>query len=412
MNVERYIKYFLGGLTGIVLLITGWGIYVNVASNLNIEDKLAKKYVALRVEKAGKHAMKAVLNNVDTKVTALWKSDIEAEMTGTISKVYVKEGDKVEEGQPLCEITNHDILGQIAAAEASIAEAQADYVNALQRANRYIELVEYDAVSRIDYDTAIASRDAAQARLNNRIAQREILETQKGKLVVKAPGKGTILKTYTKFGAYIKQGQPLVLMAATSDKEAIMVLSEKNIELLDLKKNDGKVFVLEVRPETLVQRAYPYFGAERKKSGLKQNQFLITVTSITPEYNDENMAKKVIWKFVEGGEILEPTMYQNTRLIRGNSEEMLSVPIEAVNDFYNNHDNYVFTIDENNCLVKRFVETGVFDETYVEIKSGLTEGELVVVSDVRGLEHGMRVKPELVETGEKTYEENSKTLTK
>lgn len=390
-----------------VILIVGWGMYVNVASSLNIDEKVSRKYVVLRAEKAERRDMNAVISNLDMRVINLWKSDIEAQMTGTISHVFVKAGDSVEADQPLCEITNHDVLGQIAAADASVAEAEADYINAMQRANRYIELVQSDAISRADYDTAIAARDAAQARLSNRKAQREILETQKGKLVVRAPEKGVVLKIYAKFGAYIKQGQPLVLLSDVNNLETETRIFTDSVELLGMNENDGKLYILEVKPEPLYQRAYPYFYTEKRNDTLKFNQFYITVSSITPKIGDKTTdLKRVVWKFVAGGDLLEPTIYRDVKITKKDSANVLAVPIAAVNDYYNEKDNYVYTIDDDSCLVKKFVTTGISDDTYVEIKSGIKEGDTIIISDRQELEPGMRVKVEVVNSKRSSQKED------
>ena len=49
----------------------------------------------------------------------------------------------------------------------------------------------------------------------------------------------------------------------------------------------------------------------------------------------------------------------------------------------------VFVIDEDNRIHERTVETGVVGDRYIEILSGLSEGELVITGNMDGLEDGM-----------------------
>ena len=68
----------------------------------------------------------------------------------------------------------------------------------------------------------------------------------------------------------------------------------------------------------------------------------------------------------------------------------MSVPVSAV---LGTSQPAVFVFREGGTLERRQVKTGLTDGTYVEILSGLKEGETVVTSVTQGLNETMKVSP-------------------
>ena len=57
--------------------------------------------------------------------------------------------------------------------------------------------------------------------------------------------------------------------------------------------------------------------------------------------------------------------------------------------------NKEFVVDEQNIIHARTVETGAVADKYIEILSGISEGEVVVTGNFEGLEDGMQVDIEI-----------------
>lgn len=53
--------------------------------------------------------------------------------------------------------------------------------------------------------------------------------------------------------------------------------------------------------------------------------------------------------------------------------------------------NLVFVVNSDGEIEKRKVETNIYDDKYIEILSGLSEGETVVIENFDGLEDGVKV---------------------
>ena len=74
------------------------------------------------------------------------------------------------------------------------------------------------------------------------------------------------------------------------------------------------------------------------------------------------------------------------------------MPLAAMID---SNDDAVFVVTTENKLERRSVKRGTDDGNFVEILSGLSEGETVITSAAEGLENGMKVTVTLTEGEDK-----------
>ena len=72
------------------------------------------------------------------------------------------------------------------------------------------------------------------------------------------------------------------------------------------------------------------------------------------------------------------------------ADNVLLVPVEAINT--DREGSFVYAV-ENGLLIRKSVEIGVTSDDEAEIRSGLSEGDLIVLSAAAGLQEGMQVTP-------------------
>jgi multidrug efflux pump subunit AcrA (membrane-fusion protein) len=82
-------------------------------------------------------------------------------------------------------------------------------------------------------------------------------------------------------------------------------------------------------------------------------------------------------------------MYAEVNLGLDRRVHVMTIPITAV------HDEKVFVVAADNRVEIRGVETGMQTADNVEIRSGLKEGEMVVVGNTAGLRAGAAVTPKI-----------------
>jgi len=82
----------------------------------------------------------------------------------------------------------------------------------------------------------------------------------------------------------------------------------------------------------------------------------------------------------------------NVEIVADKRENVLTVPENAV--FEINRQQYVFTIEDGKAKLTR-VQTGLEGEKYIEVVSGLAEGDLVITSPAKEIEDGKAVNTHL-----------------
>ena len=93
--------------------------------------------------------------------------------------------------------------------------------------------------------------------------------------------------------------------------------------------------------------------------------------------------------------LLMPGMYAETTLTLEAKDNVLSVPLEAVN--HEGDQTTVDVVSPANKVEVRVITVGLETSTDAEVVSGLAEGEAVIVSDRSGLKPGQEVRPQAVQ---------------
>jgi RND family efflux transporter MFP subunit len=93
---------------------------------------------------------------------------------------------------------------------------------------------------------------------------------------------------------------------------------------------------------------------------------------------------------------IDPGMYANTQLQLGHVENVLTIPVEAL--VLRGAKEVVYVVDDENHVRERTVQLGLEGSQLAEIKSGLGEGEHVIVGGQGKYQEGELVRPVLTPT--------------
>lgn len=119
-------------------------------------------------------------------------SEVRPQVSGIIRERQFEEGSSVEAGQPLYEIEPDTYAAAVTAAQAGVAQAQANYDLAVREAQRAEELFSNNTASGQRRDSAIATRDAANAALQLAQAQLQSAKIDLERTTIRAPIAGVI----------------------------------------------------------------------------------------------------------------------------------------------------------------------------------------------------------------------------
>jgi len=394
VDAQKYLKIAIIGVICVVVSVVTYGIYINDASRRHIEKMEAAQYTVLPVARTGYRDFHAFAEEINFTVRAPWTIDVSAQYEGVLSDVRVVKSQRVEEGEVLATMTNNDLLAQTASAEADIEAARAQFINAEQTANRYKQLVEHNAISMQEYDSAVAQRDAALAQMESRISKRDLMLSEQSKMTITAPRAANIIQVYREAGRYVRAGEGIFMLSDLHNLMGRSVMAhDKFQQLLSV----GDRFILEIQPHRLTNKAYPFGETSLPKTTLKLNQFYMELVSVVPDANADTDFHEVVWRVENPTSVLEPTYYDSVRIMSMNTIRKLAIPSRAVQKDVKTGNHFVYTLSDESRLVRREITCGIEGDGLTEIVSGLSEGEPVVVADPSVYTEGMKV-------GAKEYE--------
>ena len=145
------------------------------------------------------------------RLAATRTAQVRARVAGIILKRVYTEGTDVQQGDVLFEIDPAQLEAKLNAAEASLAKAEADALNASETAKRYTELRQKKTISQQDVDTAVASERATAAAVLEARANVASARLDLGYATVRAPISGRAGRALVTEGALVGQSDATLL---------------------------------------------------------------------------------------------------------------------------------------------------------------------------------------------------------
>ena len=270
------------------------------------------------------------------------KIPLNFQIPGTVTKIYVDEGDHVKKGQVLAEIDETSLKSTY---NASLAMQN----QALDAYNRLKLVYDQGSLPEIKWEEVKSKLEQANSM---EIVSKENLK--KCKLI--APSNGIIGSKNVEVGA--TSNPAISALDLITINNVYVKISVPENEINKLKKNqEAKV--------TIGALGHSSYKAKVDKIGVMANQLSKTY--------------EVKLLMTNPGLIIKPGMVCNIEITVPTDNENITIPIQSIQKDYNG-DEYVYVIDKNtNKANKVIVKTGEILQNKVQILSGISKGELVVV---------------------------------
>ncbi|MBR6802953.1 MAG: efflux RND transporter periplasmic adaptor subunit [Kiritimatiellae bacterium] len=378
----------VAGTIGAVLLtasafILGWAAQMIYAQSQEDKQKEAataaqmamamSRPVSVETERVAKRDMNPPQSFMG-HVEPIEVVDLRAQIDGTIAEVAFKEGSIVQAGDVLFLIDARVYEARVKQAEAALAKATA----ASENADRYyarISKVDKRSVTEAEIDQAYANMLEARAAIKQCEADLANAQINLGYTQITAPISGRIGKSLLKKGDYVApsmgalariiQTDPVRVAFSVSDKIFLdgRRISQEN-DLGDrvraqLRLADGSIYSQEGSPD--------FFDNEMDSS----------TASLLVRYSFPNPKQELL-----------SNAYVTVLLSDRMAQPRLAIPADAV--LANATGDYVF-VNVNGVAERRIVKLGELQAGYVEILSGLEEGEEVVTVGVVNISEGSKL---------------------
>ena len=342
--------------------------------------------------------------------------DIGAQITGTVARVPVAEGQAVKAGDVLIELVSTELQSAQRQAELAVTQAQGRLrqLNDLQgpvvqqtlrqaqasldtaRASwqRSLALFEQGFIGQAALDESRKALALADAQVL--AAQKQVASTQAGGAehslavgavaeaqanaevvsakaryaVIKAPVSGQLIGRNVEVGDVVQAGKVLMTLSPEGATQLVVQIDEKNLRLIAL----GQQALASAD-------AYPH------------QQFKAQVAYINPGINAQTGAVEVKLDVLESVQTLRQDMTVSVDMEVARKPQALALPVSQVNDI-NGPAPWVWLLDAGHA-VRRPVRLGLRGGAWVEVLDGLREGDAVIAMPntlTNALREGQRVR--------------------
>lgn len=426
---KRSIYWLVGGTIGLLSILIG----MQKAGMLG-GDKDTK----VAIEEVGRHDIIETVT-ASGKIYPVSEVKISPDVSGEMTELFVEEGDSVHKGQVLANINATTYQSMVNRANAQLnqtrssvsnasaltsqAKAQLDQATATYKRNK--QLFDEKVISAMEFENAEAAYKTATASYNAAVenikgsefgvasAQANVSEAMQNlrKTTIYSPMTGIVSKLFIKKGERVvgtmqMAGTEIMRVADMSKMKVDVEVGENDIQ--KVKYGDTANIEVEAYPNRKFKGIVVQISQSSTATGLQQSisaltdqvtNYTVSVELLQESYQDLVAAGTRHFPF-------RPGMSASVEILTKHQLQVLSVPINAVttreeeDDSSANKNNeireYVFIVDKNNKTSLRQVTTGVQDNQYIQVVSGLKEGEPVIIAPfsaiARTLKKDMKVK--------------------
>jgi HlyD family secretion protein len=336
-----------------------------------------------------------------------------AVITGRVTRIPVKEGSSVKQGDLLVELDDADeraaveqARGAVAQAEAkvrqlrelglpsaeqSLIQAQANHIQARRQYERTVELKSKGFVSQAALDDALRNLNVAESQLkaaqlqvqSNRpkgsdyalaqtaLAQaRASLELAQAKLdqtAIRAPVDGTLIARSVEPGNVVQAGKELMVLAPAGETQVVVQIDEKNLAQLKLGQQ-----------------------ALASADAFPRERFKAELVYINPGVDALRGAVEVKLRVANPPAYLRQDMTVSVDIEVARSPNTVVVPADAVRDAGGSRP-WVLAVNGWRTE-RRDVRLGLRGHGRVEVLEGVADGDLVIPAGQQSVRAGQRVR--------------------
>jgi membrane fusion protein (multidrug efflux system) len=331
-----------------------------------------------------KTAPVSLTTDLPGRTVAYRVAEVRPQVNGVILKRLFTEGSDVKSGQQLYQIDPAPFLAALASAQASLSRAQANATSTQLLAQRYKPLSEARAVSKQDYDNAVAAQDQAAADVASAKAAVETARINVAYTRVASPISGRTGRSSVTEGALVNANQTAALVVVQQLDPIYVDVTQPSTVLLSLRRAlaDGRLKRAgddQAQAKLTLEDATPY-GPEGK----------LQFAEVTVDPGTGSVTLRAV--FPNPDKVLLPGMFVHERLEDGVDEKGLLVPQRAVTHNQRG-DATAVVVGADNKANTRVVKTerAVGDQWLVS--DGVAAGDKVVVVGLQRIQGaGVEVK--------------------
>ena len=319
--------------------------------------------------------------------------DVGAQASGKITKLYVKLGQEIKKGEMIADIDSTTQINTLNTKKAALVNYQAQlkakktaYDVALSSYNRLSKLYTQKATSLDSLNTAKSTLDNAKAEMEAieaNIKQAEIevntAETNVGYTKITAPMDGTVISVPVSEGQTVNANQTTPTIVTIADLSKMKIKPEiSEGDITKVKAGQEVSFTILSDSQTVYHSVIDSVDPANTTTSDSSS------TSSSTSSNSSSTTSAIYYYanvLIDNPDrTLRIGMTTENNIKIANAKDVLLISNMAIQK--RDGKSFVNVLNDKNQPEQREVETGVQNDFKTEIKSGLNEGEKVIVSQV------------------------------
>ena len=320
--------------------------------------------------------------------------DVGAQVSGKITKLYVKLGQEIKKGEMIADIDSTTQINTLNTKKAALVSYQAQlkakktaYDVALSSYNRLSKLYTQKATSLDSLNSAKSTLDNAKAEMEAieaNIKQAEIevntAETNVGYTKITAPMDGTVISVPVSEGQTVNANQTTPTIVTIADLSKMKIKPEiSEGDITKVKAGQEVSFTILSDSQTVYHSVIDSVDPANTTTSDSSS------TSSSTSSSSSSSTTSAIYYYANvlidnPNRTLRIGMTTENNIKIANAKDVLLVSNMAIQKL--DGKSFVNVLNDKNQPEQREVETGVQNDFQTEIKSGLNEGEKVIVSQV------------------------------
>jgi membrane fusion protein (multidrug efflux system) len=319
-------------------------------------------------------------SSLPARSVAFRKADVRPQVSGIIENRLFEEGSQIEAGQQLYQIDPALYQAELANTEAQLARAEAALKTAKARKNRYQNLLDDNAISRQEYDDAVATYQQALAEIKVQQAAVSTARTNLDYTEVNAPISGRIGKSNVTEGALVTAQQAEVLATIHQLDPMYIDISQPSRALLDLRR---KIIDREVN-----QQSAPTVTLTLEDGSRYPHQGKLQFAEVDVDPSTGDVVLRAIMPNPD--QLLLPGMFVRAEITEGTVSNAILAPQKGIS-FNREGDATALVVNGDNQVESRQLEIGrAIGENWL-VKSGLSAGDQLIVAGLQKVAPGAKV---------------------
>lgn len=325
-----------------------------------------------------------IVSTLPGRVNALKDADVRARVDGIVQSIHFEQGSLVQEGQLLFKIDPDIYQARVNQAQAALNQAQATSRSARSLANRYATLVKSNAVSKQEYDNAMANSNQSTAAVEAAKAALDSAKINLSYTDVVSPIDGVINRNLVTEGALVSAMGATPMAKVQQLDEVYVDFTQSTSELNSLRRALANG---ELERAADGESASVTLLLEDGSTYEQKGKLLFSGLTVDPATGKVNL--RAIFPNKEN--ILLPGMFVRVEVIRGINKHAIMIPTQALQRRSDGGSNVLLVKDGK--VVPTVVRESDVIGSRTLISEGINIGDELIVEGFSKIGPGMPVNP-------------------